>query len=200
MRGGVKRKAQCTSQAEDGEGGSCNEVYRTGNDIYFHCDVTSASVLMLVKELGGAVEYANNNRRGDERVVRLYIHSSGGDAFAGLSATAHIRRCPLPVVTIADAFVASAASFMLVAGHRRKIVEFSQVLIHQIRSDGLSGKFADIVDETSNLKLLMRSLRKLYRRFTKIPPRRLKHLLAHEAALDAQQCVDNGIVDEVVRM
>ena len=175
-------------------------VYRYNNNVYFHCDVSKTTVLMLIKELTIAAEYATQHRCGEDKVVFLYIHSDGGDAFAGLSAMSHIRRCSVPVVTIADALVASAASFMLIAGSHRKIMEFSEVLIHQVRAEYLAGKFSEIVDETTNLKSLMKTMQKIYRKFTCMSPTRIKHLLNQEVTLNAKDCLKNGIVDEIVRI
>ena len=169
-------------------------VRRIGTQIYFHCEVSRKTVLQLVLHLQEARKEAVVNGTGE---VTLFIHSEGGDVYAGLSAMSHIKHCAVPVTTVADGFVASAASFILLAGSRRRICPYGNVLIHQIRS-GFWGKYVDMLDEVKNAKGVMKTLRKIYREHTTMDVDTIKRVLNQEVALDAKKCLEFSIVTEIV--
>lgn len=95
------------------------------NHIYFYTDVSRISVLKLVNAIF-TLETKLINMKNDydlSEYPKIYIHiqSDGGDAYAGLSAMDAIRSCKIPIVTIVDGFVASAATFLLLGGEERRM-------------------------------------------------------------------------------
>ena len=90
---------------EEQDDSSASDLCRTANDkIFFYCDVTKKTILTLIESLKKATDFALKN---DKNKIFLYIHSSGGDAFAGLSGMMHIEKNKIEVVCIVDGFVAS---------------------------------------------------------------------------------------------
>ena len=71
----------------------------------------------------------------DPAPLWLYIHTEGGDAYAGLSAMDHIKNLKVPVYTVVDGSCASAGTFILMGGEKKYALPNSSVLIHQIRTD-----------------------------------------------------------------
>lgn len=195
----MKRKRENSLNADyddsDNEG---SEVIQVENNVYFHSDVTKQSILLLVKALNKAAkvimtEFTSCKDVLNRGKVYLYIHSDGGDAYAGISAMAHIRRCPVEVVTIADGFVASAATFLLLAGKERRMCINSKILIHQLRTE-FWGKYSDLLDEVKNTKDLMRTIKMIYKKNTSMHKTRINDLLKTELVLNAQKCLDDNIV------
>ena len=129
--------------------------------------------------------------------IHVHIMSGGGDAYAGMSAYYHIRRNPLPVVTYVDSMAASAATLLLLAGHRRVACKHAFCLIHQI-STGFFGKYHDMIDEMHNTHNLMDAFRQLYMERSNMTRERLEELFRSEKALDAATCLQEGILDEVL--
>ena len=168
-------------------------IKRVGVRVYFHCEVTRTNVLTLCERLceaeGEALQHHHES-------ILLFIHSEGGDAHAGLSAMNHIETMRVPVITVADGFVASAATFLLLGGRRRLAMRHSMVLIHQL-STAFWGKYADLIDEMQNTHQLMETLRDLYRERTGIKKKRLSNLLNKELTMTAQECIQFGVVDEL---
>jgi ATP-dependent protease ClpP protease subunit len=178
-------------------------VYRRGTDVFFWVDVSRQSIIRLVEVLHEATEEAlvakKKKLRSGKKVepcVHLYIQSYGGDAFAGISAMAHIRNNRVKVVTIADGMVASAATLMLLGGVERYITPFSHVLIHQLTA-GFYGKHQDLRDEYLNASNVMRSLSAIYVNETGLSERRVKKMLRKELDLTSDQCIKYGIVHGV---
>jgi ATP-dependent protease ClpP protease subunit len=197
MHGRHKRLRVAADDSDDDSG----SVTAEGSSVYFYADVTRATVLKLRGLLGEASAYAVRHTPVDEAPrVHLYLFSHGGDAFAGLAAVDHIRHtCQrVPVTTVAAGVVASAASFLLIAGARRLAYEHAFVRIHQLSIHGFEGKYADLCDEVRNTRELMNAIRALYRGRTQLAEERLDELLRKELDLDASACREAGLVDAVV--
>ena len=163
--------------------------------VFFYADVSPSTILKMIKALKTANE--NSVKTIGLPCVYMFIHSNGGDAFAGLSAMDHIRNNPIPVITIADGMVASAASFMLLAGRTRYILPHAFVRIHQLSISGFDGKYAELMDEMQNTKVLMETIRNMYTEHTNMSEERVEEILKKEIDMDALCCLKEGIVHAV---
>jgi ATP-dependent protease ClpP protease subunit len=172
-----------------------------GSCVYFYAEVSRANNLKLIKCLREATVSCLQHSASPHStpLVYLYIHSNGGDAFSGLAAYDHIRLNPIPVVTIADGMVASAASFMLLAADRRLIHENSWVRIHQLSVSGFDGKYTDMVDEMQNTHCLMNKVKEMYVARTGMSIEYCHQLLRQEIDMDADRCLREGLIHEVLR-
>jgi ATP-dependent protease ClpP protease subunit len=185
--------------AEDGddEGGDSEDMpVRFGTSIMFHCDVSVRTVnklVVLLHEVRALAIWSSFHRP----TVCIYIHSNGGDVYAGLSAMGHIRRFDGRVFTVADGFVASAATLLLLAGHTRQIAAHSDVLIHQMRTS-FDGKYEELRDEWTNATRLMEVFRRIYSDCTSIPADELDAYLKSERCMNAEECVRYGVVEVIL--
>lgn len=172
-------------------------VLQIDNSVLFYGDVSQANIMKLLKALSAASNEALKRAHWpcDARIY-LYIQSSGGDAFAGLSAMDHIRLNPIPIIAIADGFVASAATFMLLGAYERKALHNAKILIHQLTT-GFWGKYSDLLDEMENSTELMGTIKTLYQNNTKLNAKQLRRLLKKELHMSAQQALVAGIVDDI---
>jgi ATP-dependent protease ClpP protease subunit len=194
-----KRVRGSTGDDDDDEAVQALEssVLTVRNCIHYSAPVEKRYVLELLKALDEASEAALQYcTYPTDAVVYLYIHSDGGDAFAGLSAMDHIRNNRVPVVTVADGFVASAATFLLLGGTERKSMRNAKILIHQL-STAFWGKYADLLDEVENSRELMESFRNVYGQHTKLRGKELDSLLKKELHMNAERSLSCGMVDEI---
>lgn len=170
-------------------------VRQISNRVYFHAAVSRASILALIEKLSAAENAALTMfPRATDAFVLLYIHSEGGDAYAGLSGMNHIQQSKVKIITVSDGFVASAATFLLLGGMRRYAMAHSCVLIHQV-SGMFWGKYAELQDEMQNSTQLMDILKRLYREKTIMKKKKVDKMLKKELTLTAKQCVKFGLVD-----
>lgn len=173
-----------------------------GSDVFFHCDVTDDSTLELITklmklELELLHKYLSLGIR-HRPEIRIFIKSDGGDMHAGLSAMDFIQSMKrVKVSTIAQGLCASAATFILLAGRRRYMMENAYIMIHQINVEEASGKFEDLKDHTRGLKQFMARFRDIYLDETRIPASELKKLLKRDLHLDSDMCMDWAIVDDI---
>ena len=72
-------------------------------------------------------------------IVRMYINSPGGRMDTTLSVLHAMDECKAKIITIADGKVASAATFLFLAGDEYVIYDFSYFMFHQY-SGGVRGK------------------------------------------------------------
>ena len=196
-RGGKRVRRRCSEEDEsiDTDG----NVQTDGSRIFFYADVTRATVLQLVRALRAASAHAVEHAQGLEQPrVFLHLHSDGGDAFAGLSAMDHIRTNRVPVTTVADGMVASAASFMLLGASFRLAHRHAFVRIHQLSIRGFEGKYADLMDEMQNTHTLMAKVRRVYLDNTLMSEMRVEEVLKKELDMDAEQCQAAGIVHAIL--
>jgi ATP-dependent protease ClpP protease subunit len=128
--------------------------------------------------------------------IHLHINSFGGDAYAGLAGLGHIRACRVPIYTYVEGSVASAATFLSMAGTRRYMTKHSFMLIHQI-STWFSGTYENLKDEKESIDALMEMLLNFYKDNSKIKKRELTNLLKRDLWLTPEQCLAWGLIDEV---
>jgi ATP-dependent protease ClpP protease subunit len=161
------------------------------NNIHFYTSVNRRSVLKLNSIL------SDMNQNECFSNINLYIQSEGGDVYAGLSAMSHIKKSEIDVYTYVDGLCASAATFMSIAGKKRFMFEFSELLIHQIQSETW-GRYEDMKNDMENNKKLMIKLRTMYELHTKIPTKKLNELLTKEVILSSNECLKFNIIDEII--
>ena len=144
------RRVTRSHVAKDESDDEHEEIMCEANRVYFYADVSRKNILELYKKLTEAREYCG---KANCNTIYLFIQSDGGDAYAGLSAMDHIQQSIIPITTVIDGSVASAATFMALGGHQRLTMTHASILIHQI-STGFWGKYEDLVDEMENSRNL----------------------------------------------
>jgi ATP-dependent protease ClpP protease subunit len=123
--------------------------------------------------------------------------SSGGEIVSSLSAMDTILKCRAPINTIVDGNCASAATFLSIVGKRRYIKRNSFMMIHQL-SAGALGKYNEVKDDIRNIEQLMRIMKDIYSKYTKVPTRKLNEVLKHDLWWKADVCLKYGLVDEIL--
>ena len=170
------------------------------NKIYYYAGVNRDSAVELNKKIGELESKAltlSNNLGILPPSIKLFINSGGGSLTAGISSMDTILRCKVPVHTYVDGFAASAATFLTVVGMKRFISRNSYMLIHQLSSN-FWGKYSEFEDEKQNLDLMMKTIKDVYKKHTKLPMKKLDEILKHDLMWDANTCLEYGLVDEIV--
>ena len=170
------------------------------NKIYYYAGVNRESASELNKKIGELESKSltlGNNLDIDPPTLKLLINSGGGSITAGISSMDTILRCKVPVHTYVDGFAASAATFLSVVGEKRFISRNSYMLIHQL-SGNFWGKYSEFEDEKQNLDLMMKTIKNVYKKYTKLPMKKLDEILKHDLMWDAETCLEYGLVDEIV--
>ena len=171
------------------------------NRVYFYSNVGEKEIFELVKILRSLDTEMQvlALRLGVEAIpIELHIHSGGGDLFAGLAAIDTIQALKSPIHTYVQGSVASAASLMSICGTKRFMYKNSLMLIHQISTSMLYGKYHEFLDEIENQNMLMDKVKSLYVEKTHLEEAKLDEMLQHDLWLTADQCLEYGLIDEIL--
>ena len=171
------------------------------NKIYFYAEIYRDKVLQLnikIRELNNSMSRQKDQLSLQEDIpIHLYINSFGGSIFSGFSAMDALIASKLPVITIVDGVCASAATFLSVVGTKRYITTHSYMLIHQLSSFHW-GKFEEFKDNMKNLEKFMTLIKGVYGKYTRMPEEKLEEILKHDIFLDAEECLEYNLVDEII--
>lgn len=171
------------------------------NRVYFYSSVGEKEVFELVKILRAMdIEMqALSLRLGIKQIpIELHIHSGGGDLFSGLAAIDTIQNMKTPIHTYVQGSVASAATLMSVCGSKRFMYKNSVMLIHQISTAMMYGKYHEFLDEIENQNLLMDKVKSIYKEKTKLDDKTLDDMLKHDLWLSSDKCLELGLVDKIL--
>ena len=189
------------TESEDNASNSNEDlVHKDQNRIYFYSEVKRPKILVLNKMLRRLdKDLINRANSLDTSTPNIYLHiqSYGGSVFSAFSAIDYIRSSRTPVHSIIEGCAASAATMMSVTAEKRYITSHSYMLIHQL-SSGLWGKYEEMKDDMENCDKLMKMIKDIYAEYTKIPKKKLNEILKHDLWFDAEQCLEYGLVDEII--
>jgi ATP-dependent Clp protease protease subunit len=177
-----------------------NLVYRDQNRIYFYSEVKRSKILVLNKLLRKLdKDLVNRANYLDTVTPNIYLHvqSFGGSVFSAFSNIDYIQSSQTPIHSVIEGCAASAATMMSVVAAKRYITPHSYMLIHQL-SSGAWGKYEEIKDSMKNCDRLMKMIKDIYLQHTKIPKKKLDQILKHDLWFDAEQCLEYGLVDEII--
>lgn len=171
-----------------------------GNEMFFFSDVTSDDILEFTEEfkklelklLRQALECP-----GYKPEIKIHICSDGGEMFAGLSAMNIIEKSRVKVITIAQGACCSAATFMLLGGHERRMAKNAHILIHQLSTNGFWGKFEDLKNEMDSCSKFMDMITKVYEEKTDIPEKEFKKLMKKDIYMNVEECLKYNVVSSI---
>lgn len=175
-------------------------VKTIGNEIFFYGEITQASILDFTenfKKLEIDVLKRAADMFGYVPSVRVHIMSEGGDLFAGIAAMNVIEKSRVKVMTIAQGSCCSAATFMLLGGSERRMGPNAQILIHQISTGEFWGNYEELRDEVKSCTKLMKAIKDIYMKKTKIPETKFKKLMKKDIYLPSSKCLKYKIVHAI---
>jgi len=180
--------------------GSNDNFYSMNNNIYFQDEISLETADYLKKELREMEEHLlqiASKYSMDPPPIRLHITSGGGSVIAAYSIIDCMEELKVPVHTIVDGYAASAATLISVHGNKRLIKKNASMLIHQVRS-GMWGKMAELEDDFKNIKKIHEKIKDIYEEKTNLKRNELVKILKHDLDWDAEECLERGLVDEII--
>jgi len=181
------------------------EVYREANHIYFKTDVTVESIdtlMRLIREFEDEIRTIKADpyhKYFCEPDLFVHISTNGGDLYASLMAYDTLKSKSYNVVTIAEGYVASGGTIMMLGGKKRQIQKSCVMLIHQLTT-GMYGKFEELKEDMQNSKQDMKRLTNIYFQETKgkMTKKQIEEALKHDYWWEAKTCVQKGLCDEII--
>lgn len=156
------------------------------------------ATMLLYREIGSdAIDGANfameiqhiNEYYSDEvKCINVRINSHGGSVQDGLSICSAILNSTIPCDTYIDGMAYSMAGVIAMCGRKRYMVDYGTFMMHNAQG----GADMEILD------LITNSLAKIFERNTNLTMDKCKELMSAETWMDAQQCLEMGLVDTVI--
>jgi ATP-dependent protease ClpP protease subunit len=130
----------------------------------------------------------------------LFVHIStyGGCLYSSLMCYDSLKSKTYNVITIAEGYVASGGTIMMLGGKTRQIQKSAVMLIHQL-STGMYGKFEELKEDFQNSEQDMKRLTKIYHTELKgkMTKKQIEEALKHDYWWDAETCIAKGLCDEI---
>ncbi len=184
---------------DDEETTKCKPCHMLDTDkVVFSGKVTADNMAKLVAVLYEVVKGMPIPRNPDEKPkLYLLINTPGGSLYDALAAYDHIRKlCSrVELITVAQGFVASAGTVLLMAGSTRLATRNTGILFHQL-SAGMAGKYAQLKDEVEACTWLMKKLCRLYKRKSLLSVDEVSTLLKRDRTLSAKKCIKMGMIHD----
>lgn len=134
----------------------------------------------------------------DVKEIVLYINSAGGSVREGYGIYAQLQRHPAYVTAYIDGFANSIASIIAMAADKVVMYQNSMMGIHNAM-DYIFGNASEHRKCADDLDALMEGNRQIYltKSAGKLAEDKLIELLDAETMLNAQQCMEYGLCDEI---
>lgn len=130
--------------------------------------------------------------------IILEINSPGGDVSCGFSIINAMEQSKAPIHTIISGQCCSMAAMISIVGNKRSIYYNSYWMNHPL-SEGQADYLQFIKDRTKFLIHLDKMTATIFRKYTKLNRRDLQKISTGELWLSAEECLNKGIVDKIIR-
>lgn len=161
---------------------------------YLHGEIDEDNVAECIKWI------LYENKEPKDKILTLYINSTGGDLYNAFALIDIMRSSQYPVRTIAVGSAMSAAFLIFAAGFNgeRYAAKNCSFMCHQY-SDNLAGKHHDLKATMRDGELCNQKMIDVLKLATGMPPSKIKSKLlpASDVYLTAEECVELGIADHI---
>lgn len=172
-------------------------------DIYIYDDVEGDSYNWWTGEKTESETSANHikqvlesNQNATE--INLYINSYGGEVKEGLGIYNQLKRHPAQVNVYIDGFACSIASVIAMAGDKVIMGTNALMMIHHA-SMGCFGNAEELRKAANDVEVIDQASCSSYlsKAGDKLDETTLKQLLDNQTWLNASQCLEYGLIDEI---
>ncbi len=139
------------------------------------------------------------NREDPDRPINMYIHSPGGEIYAGLAIYDTMQAISAPVSTTAIGLTASFGTVVLVSGAAgmRYALPNATIHIHQPHG-GAQGQASDILIQANEIQRLKQRVFDIFVHHTGQPREAIERANDRDNYFSAQEAVEFGLVDAMI--
>lgn len=138
------------------------------------------------------------NELEDGEDVTVIINSGGGDVVSGQEIYSILKGVKNHVTVDVQSMAASAASMIAMAGDTVRMSPVALLMIHNA-STCTSGDYRDMQHTAEVLQTVNAAIMEAYSRKTNLTYDELKDMMDRETWLTANQCVEKGFADEIIK-
>lgn len=131
--------------------------------------------------------------------VEIALNSAGGSATDGLAIASLIRKHPYSVSVHGTGLIASAATIILVSGHKglRSMDSTAWFMVHE-DSEKITGRVSELEARVETLRRIENQWCWLFAQHTKATAKEWKKINAKEQYFNAKEALQLGVIDYIV--
>lgn len=133
----------------------------------------------------------------ERKPIKIFISSCGGLLDETMALVKLIGISKTPIITINACYAYSAASLILISGHKRYAMPGTRCLFHS-GSGGAQGTFDQVQAATDDYKKLVKQMQDYILSKTNINSKLFNKKKAYDWYLNIDEMVEYGVVDKVV--
>jgi len=142
--------------------------------------------------------FDNFVQHNEDKDINLVLSSYGGDVYSMLGIIDYFKTLPVKVNTHCYGACMSAAAVILSCGTgKRSMTQNSTVMVHE-GSAFEAGKTTDVLKGADHLKKLQSNINRILGEVTGKDQKFWEEVSKSDTYLTAEECLDYGIVDEIV--
>lgn len=129
--------------------------------------------------------------------IYLFIFSYGGDLNQAWGFVGIMKASRIPIITINMGVAMSAGFLLLISGHKRYTLRYSDAMVHQGGAT-ISGSSAEVKSAQKNYENTIRFMENYILKRTKIPKELYKKKKEKDWYLSPNQQLKYGVVDSII--
>ena len=163
------------------------------NTMYLTYEIDTDQLYSVMTRFDNFIHY-----NGGKKDVNLVISSYGGDVYAMLGTIDYFKSLPVKVNTHCIGACMSAAAVILACGTgKRTMTQNSTVMVHEGSAFEV-GKTSDVIKGADHMKRLQININRILGDVTKKTQKFWEEVSKQDTYLTSEECLDYGIIDEIV--
>lgn len=134
----------------------------------------------------------------ERKPIKIFFNSFGGMLDMAYTLYDIIRASKTPVIGINMGYCASAAAYIFIACHQRKMIRHSYFIFHQGSMNGLSGEYKQIVASIEDYQTQVKELSSLIKERTLYTDDEIAKNVINEWYIRQEEALEKGVVQSVV--
>ena len=138
-------------------------------------------------------------REDSEKEIQMFIHSPGGQAYAGMAIYDTMQQLAAPIRTIAVGLTASFGTILLAAGTPGRRYALANATIHMHQPlGGAQGQATDLQIQAEEVLRLRRRVEEILAQHTGQTEERIRRDIERDIYLQPDQALDYGLIDGIL--
>lgn len=130
--------------------------------------------------------------------IKIFFNSPGGALDVAYSLYDIIRVSKTPIIGINIGYCASAAAYIFIACHQRKMTKHGYFIFHQGSMNGLSGEYKQIIASIEDYQSQVEELSALIKERTLYTDEEIAKNIINEWYIHQEEALEKGVVQSVI--
>jgi ATP-dependent Clp protease protease subunit len=138
-------------------------------------------------------------RENPQKEIQMFVHSPGGQAYAGLAIYDTMQQLNAPLRTVAVGLTASFGTILLAAGTPGRRYALANATIHMHQPlGGAQGQATEVQIQAEEMLRLRRRIEEILAHHTGQPAEKIRRDIERDVYLDAEAALAYGLIDGIL--